>query len=324
MSPTGYPDYPTSLALAPRFTVFKPPSPTHHENGWFDEVEGHTLSMRAPQGKALTVLAVLMCGSLAGCLGGSDSGDEKNPISMNVHYDATSGTITERIQLGDSPFSAQTGVELSFDFARVTSNAGTMKSFTLDPGDDEDSANAVTVNANEQAELTYTYETHGLFTVVLSAVDESDNEASMSLTVRINKEIDWTQTNTDEPDSMVLSTTPDCTCPPPERIVIDSTIENPSVLPTGTPITATWHLDNPQGQEQAFHTEQIGDGQEASWTHTQYNIDEGDWALNVTIDSGNDSINLHHIVLITYEANESEPNPVSSEATEREEKSLSV
>ena len=324
MSPTGYPDYPTSLALAPRFTVFKPPSPTNHENGWFDEVEGHTLSMRAPHVKAMTVLAVLMCSSLAGCLGGGDLGNEKNPISMNVHYDATSGTITERIQLGDSPFSAQTGVELSFDFARVTSNAGTMKSFTLDPGDDEDGANAVTVNANEQAELTYTYETHGLFTVVLSAVDESDNEASVSLTVRIDKEIDWTQTNTDEPDSMVLSTTPDCTCPPPERIVIDSTIENPSVLPTGTPITATWHLDNPQGQEQAFHTEQIGDGQEASWIHTQYNIDEGDWALNVTIDSGNDSINLHHIVLITYEANESEPNPVTSEATEKEEDSLSV
>jgi hypothetical protein len=285
-------------------------------------VEGHTLSMRATHVKALTVLAVLVCGSLAGCLDGGDSGSEKNPISMNVHYDATAGTITERIQNGATL--SQIGVELSFDFARVTSNAGNMKSFSLDPGDDDDGANTVTVSANDQAEITYTYQTHGLFTLVLSAVDESDNEASMSLTVRIDKEIDWTQANTEEPDSMVLPTTPDCTCPQPEHIVIDSTIENPSVLPTGTPVTVTWHLNNPQGEEQAFHTEQIGDGQEASWTHTQYNIDEGDWALNVSIDSGNDSINLHHIVLITYEANESEPNPVTSEATEREEDSLSV
>ena len=278
--------------------------------------------MRALHTKALTVLAILVCGSLAGCLGGTDSGSERNPISMNVHYDATSGTITERVQNGATL--SQTGVELSFDFARVTSNAGNMKTFTLDPGDDEDGSNTVTVNANEQAELSYTYQTHGLFTVVLSAVDESDNEASMSLTVRIDKEIDWTQANTDDPDSMVLQTAPDCTCPGPERIVIDSTIDNPSGLIGGTPVTVTWHLDNPQGEEQAFHTEQIVDGQEASWTHDQYNIVEGDWALNVSIDSGNDSLNLHHIVLISYEAAESEPNPLASEATEREEDSLSV
>ena len=322
MSPTGYPDYPTSLALAPRFTVFKPPSATHHENGWFDEVEGPTQSMRAIHAKALTVLAVLVCGSLAGCLGGTDSGSEKNPISMNIHYDTTAGTITERIQNGATL--SQTGVELSFDFARVTSNAGNMKTFTLDPGDDDDGSNTVSVNANDQAELTYTYQTHGLFTVVLSAVDESDNEASMSLTVRIDKEIDWTQANTDDPDSMVLPTAPDCTCPGPERIVIDSTITNPSGLIAGTPVTVTWHLDNPEGEEQAFHTEQIGDGQEASWTHDQYNIVGGDWALNVSIDSGNDSLNLHHVVLISYEPNESEPNPLASETTEREEDSLSV
>ena len=322
MSPTGYPDYPTSLSPAPRFTVFKPPSPTHHENGWFDEVEGPTQFMRALHTKTLTVLAILVCGSLAGCLGGADSGSEKNPISMNVHYDATSGTITERVQNGATL--SQAGVELSFDFARVTSNAGNMKTFTLDPGDDEDGSNTVTMNANEQAELTYTYQTHGLFTVVLSAVDESDNEASLSLKVRIDKEIDWTHSNTDDPDSMVLPTTPDCTCPGPERIVIESFIDNPQDLIGGTPVTVTWHLDNPKGEEQAFHTEQIGDGQEASWMHDQYNIVEGDWALNVSIDSGNDSLNLHHIVLISYEAAESEPNPLASEATEREEDSLSV
>ena len=322
MSPTGYPDYPTSLALAPRFTVFKPPSPTHHENGWVDEVEGPTLSMRASHVKALTVLAVLVCGSLAGCLGGIDSGSEKNPISMNVHYDATSGTITERIQNGATL--SQTGVELSFDFARVASNAGKMNTFTLDPGDDEDGSNTVTVNANDQAEISYTYQTHGLFTVVLSAVDESDNEASMSLTIRIDKEIDWTQANTDDPDSMVIPTAPDCTCTGPQRIVIDSTIDNPSGIIAGTPVTVTWHLDNPQGEEQAFHTEQIGDGQEASWTHDQFNIDEGDWALNVSIDSGNDSLNLQHVVLISYEPTESDPNPLASEVVEREEDSLSV
>ena len=279
------------------------------------------LLMRGTRTKVVAALAVLVCASLAGCLSGPEDDDVASPISMNIHYEATSGTITERIQNGATL--SQSGVELAFDFARVTSKAGAMKTFTLDPGDDEDGSNTVTVNANEQAELSYTYQTHGLFTVMLSATDESGNEASTSVVVRIDKEVDWTQSNTDDPDSMVVPATPDCQCPAPERIVVDSTISNPAGILAGTPVTVTWHLDNPDGEEQAFHTEQIGDGQEASWTHDQYNIDEGDWALNVSIDAGNDSLNLHHIVLISYEAVETPPNPIEVATEEREEDSLS-
>ena len=281
-----------------------------------------TVFMRDRFAKTVAVLAVLLAASLAGCLGNEEDGDEANPISMNVHYDATSGTITERIQNG--AVLSTTGVELSFDFARVTSKAGAMKTFTFDPGDDEVGSNAVTVNANEQAEITYTYQTHGLFTAVLTAVDESDNEASMELVLRIDKEIDWTQTNTDDPDSMVLATSPDCACPPPEHLAIQSTITNRNDLLPGTQITVTWHLDDPDGEQQAFHTEQIGDGQEASWTHDQYNVEGGDWALNVSIDAGNDSIDVRHIVTIAYEANESTPNPLEVGGEERRMDSLSV
>ena len=56
----------------------------------------------------------------------------------------------------------------------------------------------------------------------------------------------------------------------------------------------------------------------------QYAIEGGDWNLNVSIDTGNDSIDINHVVLISYEANESVPNPLSTEATEREDESLSV
>ena len=321
MSPTGYPDYPTSLTPPPRFTAFKPPLVKSSKNGWFDEVEAHPWVMRAVQVHAFGLFALLLTTSLAGCLAPDDD-EVAQPIAMNVHYDTTSGTLTERVQ--NNAVLSQTGVELAFDFARVTSKAGSMKTFTLDPGDDEDGSNAVTVNANDQAELTYTYLTHGLFTVVLSATDESGNEASISLTVRIDKEIDWTQTNTDDPDSMVISTVPDCACPTPQKIDLSSTISNPNELVPGTQVTATWHLNDPEGEEQAFHTEQIGDGQEAAWTHAQYNIEKGAWSLEVTIDSGNDSINLHHVVSVRYEALESEPNPLVLENSGPETSSLSV
>lgn len=274
------------------------------------------MCMRAARGKVVATLAVLLCASLAGCLSTVDEGGGTTPITMAVHYEATSGTILERVQNGATL--SQTGVELAFDFARVSSKAGVMKTFTLDPGDDEDGSNAITVNANDQAEIAYTYQTHGLFTVMLSATDESGNEASTTVVVRIDKEIDWTQSNTDSPNSMVVPTVPDCICPGPERIVVDSTISNPAGILAGTPVTVTWHLDDPDGEQQAFHTEQIGDGQEASWTHSQYNIDAGDWALNVTIDSGNDSLNLHHIVTVSYEPVESPPNPVEAATDEQD------
>jgi len=275
----------------------------------------HRHCMRATRVKVMATLAVLLCASLAGCLSTVED-DDSNPITMAVHYEDTSGTILERVQNGATL--SQTGVELAFDFARVTSKAGMMKTFTLDPGDDEDGGNAVTVNANDQAEIAYTYQTHGLFTVMLSATDESGNEASTSLLVRIDKTIDWTQSNTDNPNSMVLRASPDCTCPGPERLEVESTISNPAGIIAGTPVTVTWHLDDPEGEQQAFHTEQIGDGQEASWTHNQYNIVVGDWALNVSIDSGNDSLNLHHIVTISYESVETPPNPVETAANERD------
>ena len=233
---------------------------------------------------------------------------------MEVYYDATSGTIEEVIQNG--AMLSQSGVELSFDFARVTSKAGNMKSFTFDPGDDVDGSNTEQVNANDQAEISYTYLTHGMFTAVLSAVDESDNTANITLEIRIDKEIQWTQTNTNNPNPLPIPTTPDCECPAPEKIDIDSTITNPTSFPTPTTITVTWHLNNPDGEEEAFHTEQIGDGQDASWTHAQYNVDGGDWALEVSIDAGEGNIDIAHTVNIQYEALESEPRPFTSEPPE--------
>jgi hypothetical protein len=278
--------------------------------------------MRGTSSTTVLLLALLLLSSIAGCLGTEGADEDKNPITMNVHYPETSGTITERIQ--NNAVLSQTGVELSFDFARVVSNAGMMETFSLDPGDDDDGSNAVTVNANEEAEITYTYLTHGLFTALLSATDEQGNEASMSLLIRIDKEIDWTQTNTDEPTPMTISTLPDCECDSPEKISLESTITNPNELVPGTQVTVTWHLNDPEGEEQAFHNEQIGDGQEASWTHSQYNVGSGDWSLDVTIDAGNDSINIHHVVRILYEEVESEPNPLAMEPPQENTSSLSL
>jgi hypothetical protein len=262
------------------------------------------------------ILILLVSCSLSGCLGDSEDAGTKNPISMEVYYDATSGTIEEVIQNG--AVLSQSGVELSFDFARVASNAGNMKSFSYDPGDDDDGSNTVVVDANDQAEISYTYQTHGMFTAILTAIDESDNTATLTLEIRIDKQIQWTQTNTENPNPMLIPTTPDCDCPMPEKIDIASTITNRDSFPpgAGATVTVTWHLNDPDGEEQAFHTEQIGDGQDASWTHAQYYLDGGDWSLEVTMDTGSDNIDIAHTVIVMYEPLESEARPFTSEAPE--------
>ena len=320
MSPTGYPDYPTSLTIAPQFTVLKPPiSKTGGKCSFsIDLMNEKRLpsSMRRHLHPPWLILLLLVSCGLSGCLGDSEEAGPKNPISMEVYYDATSGTIEEVIQNG--AVLSQSGVELSFDFARVTSKAGNMNSFSYDPGDDDDGSNTVLVDANDQAEISYTYQTHGLFTAILTATDESDNIATLTLEIRIDKQIQWTQTNTDSPNPMLIPTTPDCECPMPEKIDIDSTITNrDSVLPgAGATITVTWHLNDPDGEEKAFHTEQIGDGQDASWTHAQYNLEGGDWNLEVTMDTGNENIDIAHTVIVLYEPLESDPRPFTSDAPE--------
>ncbi len=50
--------------------------------------------------------------------------------------------------------------------------------------------------------------------------------------------------------------------------------------------TVSWHLNDPNEEEQGTHSEIIGDGQDASWNYDQYNVMEGIWILSVVIDQG--------------------------------------
>jgi len=263
--------------------------------------------MRSSRIVPLLLCFVMLSASIAGCLGSDgDSDKAPSPIDMVVYYETTSGTIVEEIRSGNQI--SENGVELSFDFARTTTQNGQMKSFYVVPGDGTSQFEA---NADETAEISYTYMTHGLFTVYLGAIDDQGNENNISITVRIEKQIIWSDIRTTSPREMSIDTQPDCECQPPEFIKIESTIENdPEPLGFGgNQDTISWHLNDPDEEEQGTHTEIIGEGQDASWNYNQYNVMQGIWILSVTIDQGNDDINIDHDVTIKYLAEESEPNP---------------
>lgn len=259
---------------------------------------------------AVGVLTMLMLTALTGCLGVAEDNSGPEMVTMNVHYEATSGTILERVQ--NQQTLPLDGVSLSFDFARVTSKAGSMVSFTMDPGDDDEGSNAVTVSANEQAEISYEFLTHGLFTVTLSATDEQNNTGTAQLTVRIDKRIEWTQTNTNEPSVMVVDTLPDCDCPLPNTVALNSTVTNPNdLVPPNTPVTVTWTMVDASEATRASHSEQIAEGQSGVWSHAENNVDAGEWRIEVAQgDNEQESLDVSHEVEILYAVIESEPNPL--------------
>ena len=262
---------------------------------------------------ALLVTLALVVPLLSGCLGATDESDTNSAVTMNVHFDATSGTVLERVQNGQTL--TMEGVELTFDFARVTSTAGGITLISLDPGDDDDGANTVTVNANEQAQIAYEYQTHGLFTVTLMATDEQNNTGTMTLVVRIDKTVEWVQTNTNEASTMDIDTNPDCDCGTPQHVEVNSTVTNRNnIVPPGAPITVTWTLSDAADGVRSSHSEQIGEGQSAEWNHREGNVNLGSWSLEVTQGQNEaENLDINHTVHITYEAMESEPNPLDQD-----------
>ncbi len=178
--------------------------------------------MRARFSIPTLLCTLLICASFAGCIGDEEESGKDSAIDFVVYYETTSGVIEEVMQ-NDQQVS-ETGVEVKFDFSYTKSSAGEMVTFYYIPGD---GSSMIENNAAENGEITYTYLTHGLFSAAIGAIDDQENEYFENITIRIDKRITWSQTNTASPDSMNIETTPDCDCGAPEQIKIDSTVANP-------------------------------------------------------------------------------------------------
>lgn len=254
--------------------------------------------------------------SISGCLTSDEEPQKNSAIELIVYYDATSGVIEENVQNNQQV--SETGVELTFDFSYTKSSAGAMVTYYFLPGD---GSSAVENNAAENGEVTYTYLTHGLFDAAMGGIDDQGNDYFENITIRIDKQITWGDSNTADPQTMNIETTPDCICPAPEKIVVDSTvvnIENQPATPInqGQTVTVTWRmLNSTDATTVESAPEQVGDGQDASWMHNQYFVEPGTWKLEVDVTAegnGEERVNVDHTVKILYDAQESVPNPMSA------------
>ena len=254
----------------------------------------------------LFLSTVLMCSMLAGCFGNDDS-DDALLIDLVVHFDATNGTIQQSF-IGGSQISF-TGVTFSFDYAYTTSDYG-LETFSLDPGDGRP---VITIDASESANIDVEYQIHGLYTAVLGATDINDNTVNQTVVLRVEQTIEWSEANSADPDDMEINTTPGNEGTGPMKLAIDSTVENPEeIVLGGSPVTVSWEVVDPNSESKGIKTEQIADGQSASWNFDLNFPIAGVHDLIVTIDQGQDRININHVVDLLYEQEESSPNPLES------------
>ena len=261
--------------------------------------------------KAVGFSLLMLLSSLSGCLDSDEEEDEK-VIDLVVYYESTSGTIQQSF-IGGSQISL-TGVALNFDFARTTSEFD-LATFSLEPGDGR---SPITVNADESASIDVEYELHGLFSVVLTATDVEENSENMTVMVRIEQHIEWSEQNSAEPDVMQINTEPDNDGPAPKVLQIKSTVENIENLGGigGSPITITWELTDSNAESKGMKTEQIADGQDAIWDFSLNFPERGVHELSVQLDQSTDQerVNVNHVIDILYEQTESVVNPFPTES----------
>jgi len=260
--------------------------------------------------RLLAVTLTLLSASLAGCLGGDDedSGEYSGPIDLIVYYDSTSGMIETSMNNGQQ--GPTTGVELSFDFADTTSDDGSISKISIHPDDGSDPVEA---DPADGAVISYTWMTHGVFSVTLAAEDSEGNSHSIVVKVKVDMHIVWTDSNTAS-SSMSFDATPDCEDgdPLPDRITISSTAENPNngFFGGGSNSDVTWALINPSDEEIASNSGTVGEGQEQTWDYTSRDTVEGIWKLNVEVAENGDNVNVENDVTIAYaEGSEDPVNP---------------
>jgi hypothetical protein len=250
--------------------------------------------------RLLAVTLTLLCASLAGCIGDDDSDSEEysGPIDLIVYYESTSGMVETSENNGQA--GPTTGVELSFDFADTTSGGGSIAKIMLDPDDGSD---PVEGDPADNAVISYTWLTHGVFTVTLTAEDSEGDSHSLMVKVKIDMHIVWSESS--GPDaSMSFDVTSDCSdgLPLPDRITLSSTAANQGGNPIfgGGNSDVTWSLNNPSDEEIGSKSGTIADGGAETWDYTSRDIAEGFWTLNVDVAENGDDVSVDNDVTIAY------------------------
>ena len=226
---------------------------------------------------------------LSGCVGNIQDQPDSN---LNAIVDSNTDLIT--IIYEDGEIISASYPTIGFDFSNSSSSVAQLG---VDPGDGRTPATLESTTGNI---IEIEYQNHGLYNATAFIINEDGTQENQTFQIQIDQRIEWYENNTGNPQALPFDTNPGNEWPPPSHFFMNSTIENPSfVEPDGREVTVSWDIGNHEGICQTNNGE-IENGESLEW-RTIHFAPEGDHEIKLTIEDGQDRINVQHIVEIIYE-----------------------
>lgn len=241
--------------------------------------------------KRCAVVLVIPAILLSGCMG--LAGDGSPNFELFAEADSDHGLIITSFEDGEQ--SSSTAPVITFDFSNST-NSDEIEEFGVVPGDGRE---AIVIQSSEGSSIAVEYPLHGLYSVTAFGVDKDGLQANQTLEVRIEQLIDWYENDTGTPGALVFESTPGNGWPIPSHFLLNSTVQNPSIIEfDGREVDVKWDIVNQDGVCQTAD-EVIDNGETAYWKTIHFGP-HSTHEIYLTIEDGQDRVNVHHSLEIRY------------------------
>lgn len=239
-------------------------------------------------------VVLLLTISLAGC---TSKESNESQIYLSVAHTADSGTILESYSNGD--ITSTTSVIMDFDFSSTTADLELTK-FGINLNDGTDS---LEIDALNNSIISFEFLQHGWYNITAYAIDENEGQAETIISIKIDLRIEWVETNTDQPQTLVFDPEPANGGANAQMIEVNSVVENPEtfdeIISGGDSVGITWNIVDEQDDVCQKKSANIENGGSGVWDTLHFNTFQVH-ELSITFDDNQETINVEHIVSIIY------------------------
>jgi hypothetical protein len=243
--------------------------------------------------KVYSVFLLLISVSFAGCI--SEDKDEVQ-LNLQVSYDSLNGTIME--SYSDGELVSSEFVIINLDFSGTNSE----DELIIFGVDTNDGRAPVEVIPADNSIISIEFTEHGLYDIVVYAIDDGNKRENLSLEVRIELTLEWVEVNTNNPKSLVFDPTPRNGGEHPIMIELESTVENPEQIQDfggGQSVQITWNIIDENNDTCQRNSDQVSNGDSVTWTTIHFNtylVHE----LLIESDDDQEGININQSISIIY------------------------
>jgi len=239
-------------------------------------------------------VALLLTMSLAGC-----TSEESNEpaIFLSVQHSSDSGMILESYSNGDK--TSTTGVIIDFDFSSTTADLE-LATFGINLNDGTDS---LEIDALNNSVISFEFMQHGWYNLTVYAIDEDGGQTEEIISIKIDLRIEWVETNTDQPQTLVFDPVPANGGASAQMIEVNSVVENPEtfdeIISGGDSVGITWNIIDEVDDVCQKKSANIENGESGVWDTIHFNTFQVH-ELSITFDDNQETINVEHTVSIIY------------------------